>query len=206
MSLNYDDEHQIKSYLLGALAQEEMQALEERLLREQEFANQVLLIEGELIEDYTLGQFSDDERRQFETYFLATPRRRRKLMMVERLRELATVTDPGTRDQTIPATEDSNVRKAKQLDWWIRLFQPRWKIAAFATLILIAAFGVWRAFFFHTPVERGLVALNTAYKQERPLEARVTGMSYAPYSAKRGGAENVDYRARDLSRSLLLGA
>ena len=35
----------------------------------------------------------------------------------------------------------------------------------------------------------------------------MTGLSYAPYSAKRGDEpENVDYRARDLSRSLLLSA
>lgn len=56
-------------------------------------------------------------------------------------------------------------------------------------------------------MERGLIALNTAYKQERPLEARVTGMSYAPYSVMRGGdPETVDYRARDLSLALLLDA
>lgn len=207
MSLNYDDEQHIKSYLLGTLAQEEMQALEERLLREQEFANQVLLIEDELIEDYSLGELRNNERQQFERYFLTTPRRRRKLMMVERLRERASVTDAGTREQTVPATEDPNVRKVKQTTWSTRLFQPRWKIAAFAALILMAGLGTWRVFFLHSPLERGLVELNKAYKQERPLEARVTGMSYAPYSAKRGGEpENVDYRARDLSRSLLLGA
>jgi len=207
MSLNYDDEQHIKSYLLGTLAQEEMQVLEEQLLGEQEFANQVLLIEDELIEDYSLGELSDNERQRFERYFLTTPRRRRKLMMVERLRERASVTDAGTREQTIPATEDSKVRKVKQITWSTRLFQPRWKIAAFAALILMAGLGTWRVFFLHSPLERGLVELNKAYKQERPLEARVTGMYYAPYSAKRGGEpETVDYRARDLSRSLLLGA
>ncbi|MEK6337243.1 MAG: CHAT domain-containing protein [Acidobacteriota bacterium] len=212
MSLNHDDEQHIKSYLLGALAQDEMRELEERLLREEEFANQVLLIEGELIEEYTLGELSDKEQQHFEKYFLTTPRRRRKLMMVEELRQRASVRDVGSTiegpiEQTTAATENPKVRRVKQATWWTRLFQPRWQTAVFATLIILAGLGVWRAFFYQSPVERGLVALNMAYKQQRPLEARVTGMSYAPHSGKRGGEpENVDYRARDLSRSLLLDA
>jgi anti-sigma-K factor RskA len=51
MGLDRNDEQYLKSYLLGGLAQEEMRELEDRLLREEEFANQVLLIEDELIED-----------------------------------------------------------------------------------------------------------------------------------------------------------
>jgi len=212
MSLDRDDEQHLRSYLLGDLSQEEMRELEERLLREEEFANQVLLIEDELIEDYTLGEFSDEERQQFENYFLTTPRRRRKLMMVEGLRERASVRDAraiveGPRAQTTPAAKISKVRMVEEPTWWTKLFQPHWKIAAFATLTLIAGLGVWRAFVYQSPIERGLLALNVAYKQQRPLEARVTGMSYAPHSGKRGGEpENVDYRARDLSASLLLGA
>ena len=69
MSLDRDDEQRLKSYLLGELAQEEMRELEERLLREEEFANQVLLIEDELIEDYVLGELSSKEQQQFQKYF-----------------------------------------------------------------------------------------------------------------------------------------
>src|ERR1041384_8701536 len=89
MSLDRDEEQHLRSYLLGELAQEEMRELEDRLLREEEFANQVLLIEDELIEDYMLGGLSDQERQQFEQNFLTTPRRRRKLMMVEGLKARA---------------------------------------------------------------------------------------------------------------------
>lgn len=212
MSLDRDDEQHLRSYLLGELSQEEMRELEERLLREEEFANQVLLIEDELVEDYTLGEFSDEERQQFENYFLTTPRRRRKLMMVEGLRERASVREAravveGPTTQTTPAAKVAKVRVVEKPSWWTKLFQPRWKIAAFAVLTLVAGLAVWHAFLSRSPVDRGLLALNMAYKQQRPLEARVTGMSYAPHSGRRGGeTENVDYRARDLSQSLLLGA
>src|ERR1051326_7336580 len=133
MSLDRDDEQRLKSYLLGELAQEEMRELEEQLLREEEFANQVLLIEDELIEDYMLGELSSKEQQQFEKYFLTTPRRRRKVMMVEGLRERASVRDPraiveGPTEQTTPATKESNVRKVEEPTWWTKLFQPRWKI------------------------------------------------------------------------------
>ena len=81
------------------------------------------------------------------------------------------------------------------------------KIAAVLAFVLAAAAGAWFVFIYKSPVERGLVALNDAYKQERPLEVRVTGMAYAPYSLKRGSEpESVDHRARDLSRFLLLSA
>ena len=179
MSLDRDDEQRLRSYLLGELAQEEMRELEERLLREEEFASQVLLIEDELIEEYSLGELTDKERQQFKQYFLTTPRRRRKLMMVEGLKERAFVRDglailEGPTEQTTSATK---VREVREECWWTRLFQPRWKIAAFASLLLIAALGVWRAFIYQSQVERGLIALNTAYQQQRPLEARLSVMS-----------------------------
>src|SRR5690348_11642157 len=115
MSLDRNDEQRIKSYLLGGLVQEEMRELEERLLREEEFANQVLLIEDELIEDYTLGELSDKERQQFEKYFLTTPRRRRKLLMVEGLRERASVRNARAiverpREYTTTTAKESKVR------------------------------------------------------------------------------------------------
>ncbi|HSD46467.1 MAG TPA: CHAT domain-containing protein [Pyrinomonadaceae bacterium] len=81
------------------------------------------------------------------------------------------------------------------------------KVAAVAVAVLLLGAGVWFTFFHQSAVERGLIALNTAYKQERPIEVRVTGMSYAPYSIQRGSEpESVDYRARDLAHTLLLSA
>ena len=94
----------------------------------------------------------------------------------------------------------------KQSTSWMRSFAPRWKFLL-ALVVFIAGFGIWRGFFYRSQVERGLIALNKAYKNERPLEVRVTGMSYAPHSDKRGGdSQNIDNRARDLSGSLLLTA
>lgn len=213
MTLSHDDEQLVRSYLLGELALERARQLEERLLREDEFVEQVLLVEDELIEDYTLGELGPDERERFEKHFLTTPKRRRKLIMVEGLRECASVVAAGVAtagrgEEASTVTEGVEGRTTAQSSWWSTLFAPRWRIVAFAVLLLLlVGIGLWRVFFRHPQVESGLVALNKAYSQQRPLEVRVTGLSYAPYSAKRGGEpENVDYRARDLASSLLLGA
>jgi CHAT domain-containing protein/tetratricopeptide (TPR) repeat protein len=196
MKLSHDEERRVRDYLLGELPHEAVRQFEERLLREEEFVEQALLIEDELIEDYACGELNPGEREQFEKHFLTTPRRRRKLIMVRGLKNYASV-----------SASNARARAVTRPGWLDALFAPRWKVAAFALLALFAVVIVWLLGFRQTQAERGLVALDNAYKQQRPLEARIIGMSYARFSAARGGEpQNLDSRARDFSRTLLQGA
>jgi CHAT domain-containing protein/predicted Zn-dependent protease len=196
MNLTHDEERRVRDYLLGELPHEDARHLEERLLGEEEFVEQVLLIEDELIEEYACRDLGPGEREKFEKHFLTTSKRRRKLMTVRGLKNYALVSASKTRSL-------GDARPG----WWRALFAPRWKVAAFALLALFAAVGVWSLGFRQTQVERGLVALDKAYNQQRPLEARITGMSYARFSAERGpGPLPDDARALDLSRTLLQSA
>jgi tetratricopeptide (TPR) repeat protein len=70
---------------------------------------------------------------------------------------------------------------------WVR--RPRWSVVA--PLLLIAFTGVfaWQIFLSQSEVEQGLIELNAAYREARPIEARLAGFSYAPYS---GGAVKVN--------------
>ena len=168
MNLSNDDEQLLRSYLLGALTQERARHLEERLLREDEFVEQVLLIEDELIEGYTLNELDPGDRERFEKHFLTTPKRRRKLMMVEGLRARASVVPAGVSiegrgEEASAVKEDAEGRTATQSPWWSTLFAPRWRIAAFAILLLMIGVGLWRVLFRHPQIESGLVALNKAY-------------------------------------------
>lgn len=67
---------------------------------------------------------------------------------------------------------------------WIR--RPRWSVAA--PLLLIAFTGVfaWQIFLSPSEVDQGLIELNAAYRETRPLEARIAGFSYAPYALLTG--------------------
>lgn len=74
-----------------------------------------------------------------------------------------------------------------------------------ATVLLVLGIGVWWKFFYQSGLNKGLIALQTAYREQRPLEARLSGFSYAPTVEQRGGAEKIDYVQRDRAAALLLG-
>ncbi len=163
------EENQIRDYLLGNLPAEQAERLEERLLRDEEFAEQMSLVEDELTEDYARNVLSPREREQFQKRFLSIPRRRRKLMMVRELRKYARPSP-----------------KPSWFEWLDTILAPQWRAATAAVLLLVVGIGVWRVTVWPSDVQKGMVALNEAYQTQRPIEARVTGLQYAPYSVTRG--------------------
>jgi methionine-rich copper-binding protein CopC len=70
---------EIRQYLLGHLSEEIHQQLEERLLIEDSFLEELLVAEEELIDDYIKGDLSDDDRLSFEKHFLSTSERHENL-------------------------------------------------------------------------------------------------------------------------------
>src|SRR5262245_43105065 len=83
-------------------------------------------------------------------------------------------------------------------------FGSRWPfyVGVAATLLLTGL--LWRHYSPNQDVERGLLALKEAYQQQRPGEARITGLDYAPPPATRGAAsEKFDSVARDRAERLL---
>ena len=191
MNLSVDEERKIKSYLLGESEEAEARELEERLLRDDDFIEKTQLVEDELIEDYARGALSPRERQRFDEHFLSTPRRRRRLMLVEGMRHVAAKSvapDPAPRPVV----------------WLSSLLFPRWRAVVLAILLLSAGAGVWRAYLYRPPSERGLLALREAYARQRPLETRITGLTYAPFQETRGGeSATADARARDRSAALI---
>jgi anti-sigma factor RsiW len=67
-------------YLLGELAEEEQSRLEQRYFTADELFEELLVVEGELIDGYALGEFSEHERRRIERHFLRSPDRRERLL------------------------------------------------------------------------------------------------------------------------------
>src|SRR5205085_10778869 len=77
-----------------------------------------------------------------------------------------------------------------------------------AAAVILIALGGWWLWFHYIPqldVRRGLQALNNAYRNQRPTEARITGFDYAPLSVTRGNdSGKADTLELDLAGSLLL--
>jgi hypothetical protein len=86
MSTYSDNKITIKQYLLGTLSPEKQCQVEETLLTSQQYFDELLVEEDELIDDYLDSGLTQAEREQFENYFLATPERIDKLRFARLLR------------------------------------------------------------------------------------------------------------------------
>src|SRR5882724_10970517 len=79
MTENVENEISMKRYLLGELAESEQQELEERLMTSNEYFEELLVAEDELVDEYLRGTLSPREQEKFNDHFLCTPERREKL-------------------------------------------------------------------------------------------------------------------------------
>ncbi|HWS99941.1 MAG TPA: hypothetical protein VN256_06825 [Pyrinomonadaceae bacterium] len=64
---------EIRQFLLGQLPEERAERLEDRIFAESDFAEEVRIIEGELILDYQAGNLSPAERDLFVQKYLSSP-------------------------------------------------------------------------------------------------------------------------------------
>src|SRR2546430_869153 len=188
----------IKKYLLGQLAGADLAEIERRVLTDDEFYEEVQIMEDELVDEYVNSELSADERRLFEKNFLADPESRNKLRLGRALdRHLSTQPLKFPRESSKPFT----------LPWAAKAFSSPLGIAAFALMIAAVAFGVWRIFFHQSEVDKGLLALNAAYREQRPVEARISKFDYAPYLTTRGaGSEKINQNELRLAELMLIDA
>jgi tetratricopeptide (TPR) repeat protein len=183
-----EDEIHIRRFLLGQLGEEERERFEARLLDDQALLDHLPVVEEELIDDYLFGLLASGEREDFEQKFLTTPKRREKLLLARRLKQFAE-----------KSTAVSSVKQGEEKGSWFRgLFFPAWKTAIWTVLIAGIGFGVWRIYSSKSSVDEALLALNQAYRTERPVEVRITGLEYAPFTVRRGADdEKADTLQRD---------
>lgn len=126
MNLNIDTEV-LRSYLLGTLEAEPRAELEERILSDPAVYEELLLLEEELIDQYVAGGLSKAERQQFETYFLITAERQKKLRFGQLLKRYMTSIE-------VPAlSENVSVPQLNQT------LPPRrfWTLLLFAVVIVV---------------------------------------------------------------------
>jgi hypothetical protein len=122
-----EEEVLLRRYLLGQTSEEEQLALEQRLLREQDYFDQLLRSEEELTDEYARGEMGSPDREKFEGYFLSSPERRESLAFAQALNRYL-----STHEQQAPARPG--------------LF-PRWPVfieisLMAAVVVLVAAVGL----------------------------------------------------------------
>jgi CHAT domain-containing protein len=220
------EEKKIRQYLLGELAEAEMSHFEERLMSEDELFERLLVVEDELIDERAAEELSAEEQARFDNYFLATPQRRERLELACALHEYAAehpapkpvenATGGGATGETTNATPTETPIKpdGKDVSPPAPLIRPSpWSssrpylsLAAAAVILIAVGIVAWLIFRNRPEVSKGLQALNQAYRQQRPTEARITGFDYAPLSERRGnnGPDQVDTLERDRAELTLL--
>ena len=100
-----------------------------------------------------------------------------------------------------------NIRHTSRHQWLSRARHSRRTLLIIALLALLAAGASFRFFYFRkSAVTNGLEALVHAYEGRRPLQARISGLAYAPFISRRGETDDFDAVNRDLAERLLLEA
>lgn len=186
----------IKEYLLGALSDEaQRREIEEKILLNDDFNEQLLIAEDELIGEYLAGDLADAENKSFDRFFLITQERKQRLRLIRNLRKYAMQSET----QII---EQSSTKKTGGFNWrgLSELFNlPSVRLAATAVLLIIVGVVVWRVAFYESDVDKGLAQLRAAYRGQRPTESRSTaGFEYAPLIVTRGSEPvSGDKKTRD---------
>jgi anti-sigma-K factor RskA len=157
-----DIEDEIRKYLLGTLVEESRRGVEERLMTEEAFLEELTLVEGELIDDYVDGRLGVEERAGFEQHFLATEERRAQLRLTRALgryatsavetREAAAESDAATATTpptTTKTTEPTVTISAPTLGERLRAFwggrSAAWRAGLAFAAVACLAVAVWLA-------------------------------------------------------------
>src|SRR6185369_12356889 len=141
--------------------------------------------------------------RAFLIHFLSTPERLDQLKFGRTFRRYLSHQDPVVAGEVsssvdlAPADPQPPIPpETESFSWWTSLrafFAVPGRAVAFAAIVLAVGFGAWYLFIRQSAVDEGLLALNSACHEQRPLESRISNFDYAPYVVTRGpGDERID--------------
>jgi hypothetical protein len=188
---DYLEREMMIRYLLGELPAAWQAHFEEILFTDAQCNEQLVLAEDDLIEDYLSGALSHERRSRFETHFLVSERRRRKLEYAELLMSSFANYPP----QSTATDADRRINPDK---WRIRvaLLKPELMAAALAVFV----FAAWLQFWYFkqsghpanttvkTPPQPSQISpesnLEATDKQQRQLTTQRATPSLSAQSAK----------------------
>jgi hypothetical protein len=84
--MSSEDERTIRRYLLQELAEDERRSVEEKMMADDAFFEEITFAEDELVSEYTRCALKGVERQRFEQSFLTTPQGRRDVNFNEAFR------------------------------------------------------------------------------------------------------------------------
>jgi CHAT domain-containing protein/cytochrome c-type biogenesis protein CcmH/NrfG len=190
MVLNTEEKRDLRKYLLGDVRLGEKTAeIEERVMIEEKYFDALLFEEEELIQDYADNNLTAVERKNFEKNFLISPGRQEKLKFAQAFRKYLN-------RQSLSAETDTNTKERRNFRSILKSFLSPLPVAATVVVIVgLASVLGWHYYLRATESHAAMIALNRAYRIQRPLETRITNLDYAPFGQVRGESDTkIDIR------------
>ena len=141
MAAEPNSEKLIAQYLLGELGEEQQVEIEDRAFSDPEFLASVTAVENDLIDEYVREQMPAAERRRFESRFLASESRRKRVEFARALTHLLAETRVTERETRKVSATPRSWRAA--LAAFIEGLNPAGRIALTAATLLILVGGAW---------------------------------------------------------------
>jgi hypothetical protein len=141
------DDELVRQYLLGDLPGDEKEALEQRLLREDDLFELAEAMEAEVLEDYARGGLTSRQEEQVSRYLAASPEGRLRLAVIRGLAALPASRTAPTEGKLLPFP-----RLAADLE------RPQVRAAAVAAMLVMAFGALWLA--RQHPLPPGLKVAN----------------------------------------------
>ena len=133
-------------------------------MSDSDYGEEFDIVVDELTDRYVAGEIQGAERDEMERNFFAAPARREKLRVAAALKE------------------HQQARGGRR---WVP--SRELKIAASVLIVFGLAFGVWQITRKNSDeLNKGMAALQAAYRDQRPLEPRVSALAHSPFAQRRG--------------------
>ena len=133
MTSTQEVQQKIRQYLLGQVSGSAREEIERGLLADDEVFAELLIIEDELTDEYVNGCLDQDDRANFERYFLATPEREEDLQFAKALNRYVTTRPSGRTDLAVSPLPRGLSTQARRL-------------AAAVAVVVIMAGALWFLF------------------------------------------------------------
>src|SRR6266850_2699747 len=142
MSAEPYSEEIIARYLLGDLPEGQQTEIEDRAFTDEGLMQDILAVESDLIDEYVRHELRDSQRRQFETRFLASDERRRKVEFARALSAVASEAEATEKDAQRPVVR-TPITWRDSLAAFVRVLSPAAKFAMAAAVLLMVFGGSW---------------------------------------------------------------
>lgn len=170
VTINKDQENEIRLYLFGQLPEADEESLELRLLSEPSFVEEFDTVVDEVADQYVRKELQGSERKGFEDSYLRTTEGRRKVRFTSELLERA-----ANRDTPVPVSEPGFFDRVRAF-WQVQSL----RLAATAAAVAMIAGGYYltlRPAMNYAPLA---LSISTANRGEGPTPQKVKLESGVP--------------------------